>query len=167
LTKLDPPELDELPGFEATSNVLLIDTVSIFVVDNCALEDGTEFGNRTEYNENEWTIDTVVRELLNAELSVARHPCFLLYLGKLVAYYAKDIAGIAMSVNVENESEFARDDRNPNEHITGMTGLIYDSGLAPKDDGVVEDSICGRVTDTVFVKDDPCGEGKDRGFYRR
>ena len=105
-----------------------------------------------------------MRELLDAELSVARHLCFLLYLGKLVRYYAKDVAGIARSVYVENESEVARDDRNPNMHITGMTGLVYDSELAPKDDGVVEDSICGRVTDTVFVKDDPCGAGKDRGF---
>ena len=39
LTTPDPPELDELLGFEATSNVLLLDMVSIFVVDNCALED--------------------------------------------------------------------------------------------------------------------------------
>jgi len=62
---------------------------------------------------------------------------------------------------IENEAKVARDSGNTMELVNDVTGSVYDNELAPKDGEVVEDSICGRITDTVFVKDDPCEEGKD------
>ena len=80
----------------------------------------------------------------------------------MLAGYAKDVACIVMSVSIENEVKVARDGGNTMELVNDVTGSAYDSELAQKDGEVVEDSICGRVTDTVFVKDDPREEGKDR-----
>ena len=56
----DPVGLDKLPEFETAPNVLLLNVVSILVVDNCALEYDTGFGDRTEDNENDWKIDMVM-----------------------------------------------------------------------------------------------------------
>ena len=73
-----------------------------------------------------------------------------------------DISSVSGFINVENASEAATDDGIFEALRLGLSELLFDNVLAPMDKEVAEGSICGRVTDTVFVGDDPLEEGKDR-----
>jgi hypothetical protein len=73
-----------------------------------------------------------------------------------------DISSVTGSIDVENASEAATDDGTFEAFRVGLSELLFDNMLAPMDNEVAEGSICGKVTDTVFVGDDPLEEGKDR-----
>lgn len=67
---------------------------------------------------------------------------------------------------VEAVSVVVTDDGGPEELRVESSEPILGSVLAPIDSGVEEDSICERVTDTVFVRDDPLDTGVDESVGR-
>jgi hypothetical protein len=101
-----------------------------------------------------WDEETRVEELFETFVSVPK-------VVRLIDGIS-DISSVTGSIDVENASEAATDDGTFEAFRVGLSELLFDNMLAPMDNEVAEGSICGKVTDTVFVGDDPLEEGKDR-----
>jgi hypothetical protein len=77
-----------------------------------------------------------------------------------------DICGCEEAIGVlemvDDAPVVITDDGRLEELKVELSEPIFGSVLAPIDIGVIEDSICGRVTDAVFMRDDPLEVGTDK-----